>query len=296
MSVDEGEVIGRLVRWADGEPLVRALILTSSRANPNASPDALSDYDVIVVTPDTDRFSTDDSWLHSYGGVLVCCRDSYHCCDESVQTCLVLYKDGVKIDFSLWSALFLDRVRHEPQLPDVLDVGYRVLVDKDRLTVDLKPPTSTAHTISPPTQAEFLTLVDEFWLETAYVAKNLRRRELIPAKYSLDAVIKFNLLRRMLEWYAAVDRDRPVKPGFMGRGLQKLLAPEVWGNLEATFVGPGIEENWQALFTTADLFRRTARTVGERSGYAYPDDRDKAMMAYLAGIKAQDREAQRSGR
>lgn len=294
MDAGEGQVIDRLVRWADGEPLVRALILTSSRANPNASPDALSDYDVIVVATDAAPFLTDDSWLQACGTVLVRCRNNYPCLGETVPTRLVLYRDGAKIDYSLWNTTLLEKVLRGPQLPDVLDVGHRVLVDKDGLTVDLKPATFIAHTISLPDEEEFLTLVDEFWLETAYVAKNLCRGELVPAKYSLDAVIKFSLLRRMLEWYAALLHGRPVNTGFMGRGLQKLLARDVWEKLEATFVGPGTEENWEALFRTTDLFRAAARIVGERLGFQYPEELDRDMITHLSAIRNLDRTSSRA--
>ncbi|HUS82753.1 MAG TPA: aminoglycoside 6-adenylyltransferase [Dehalococcoidia bacterium] len=289
MDVTEQEVLGRLVRWANGERSVRALILTSSRANPNASPDRLSDYDVIVAASDVGSLSSDDFWLHAYGAVLVRCRDSYRCCGVDVQTRLVLHQDGTKIDYSLWSTELLNGILHQPQLPDVLDVGYRVLVDKDNLTGDLKPPTYAAHVPRKPSEPDFQSLVEEFWLETSYVAKNLWRDELLPAKFSFDAVIKFNLLRVMLEWRVELDHDWSLSPGFMGRGLNVVLKPDVWEKLERTFVGPGTEENWEALFATADLFRATARAVATQLGYRYPEELDRSMTAYLAGIKSMDR-------
>ena len=289
MDAGEDAVIGRLVRWAGGQPAIRALILTSSRANPNASPDRLSDYDVIVVASDISRFSNDDSWLHAYGALLVRCRNSYPWCGVEVQTRLALYEDGTKIDYSLWPVELLDRIVGEPLLPDVLDVGYRVLVDKDNLTTDLKSPTYAAHVPRKPSEADYQSIVEEFWLETSYVAKNLWRGELLPAKFSFDAVIKLELLRRMLEWYVELDHEWSLSPGFMGRGLEAVLKPEVWAQLESTFVGAETEENWDALFRTADLFRTVARAVATQLGYRYPEELDRGMMTYLAGVKNMDR-------
>jgi aminoglycoside 6-adenylyltransferase len=43
----ERVVIERLLNWAEHQTLVRAMLLTSSRAIPNAPTDIFSDYDVI---------------------------------------------------------------------------------------------------------------------------------------------------------------------------------------------------------------------------------------------------------
>ncbi len=48
-SHDPREVIRRLTLWADREHSVRAMLLTSTRANPGATVDVLSDYDAVLV-------------------------------------------------------------------------------------------------------------------------------------------------------------------------------------------------------------------------------------------------------
>ena len=68
---DQGEVISRLVRWADGKDAVRAMLLTSTRARPRAPVDVLSDYDVVLVVEDIRPFFADRSWLEDFGRVLV---------------------------------------------------------------------------------------------------------------------------------------------------------------------------------------------------------------------------------
>ena len=49
---NEQAIIHRLVQWGERQELVRAMLLTSSRTNPVAPVDALSDYDIIVVVTD----------------------------------------------------------------------------------------------------------------------------------------------------------------------------------------------------------------------------------------------------
>jgi aminoglycoside 6-adenylyltransferase len=198
------------------------------------------------------------------------------------------YEDGTKIDFTLWSKGIMERVAGEPSLPDYLDIGYAVLLDKDHLTDGLKPPTYRAYIPSPPSEAEYLRVIEEFFQESTYVAKNLWRDELICMKYNLDHVMKFKLLRRLLEWRVEIDQDWSVKTGAYGRGLKRWLSPGTWEEVESTYIGAGIEANWQALFRTIGLFRRIAIAVGENLRYAYPHDLDERVVHYLQKVKDMD--------
>ncbi len=60
VETDEEEVVSKIVRWAATEALVRVVLLTSSRANPQAPRDILSDYDVGLVVSDTRPFTRSD--------------------------------------------------------------------------------------------------------------------------------------------------------------------------------------------------------------------------------------------
>src|SRR5215831_11480155 len=75
---EEAQVLDRLIRWAAGQELVRALVLQSSRAVAQATLDALSDYDMLVVVSDLRPFVDDKSWLHSFGTPLVLFGDAEH--------------------------------------------------------------------------------------------------------------------------------------------------------------------------------------------------------------------------
>ncbi|MBA3274447.1 MAG: aminoglycoside 6-adenylyltransferase, partial [Chloroflexia bacterium] len=52
----DDDVIRNLVAWADRHAEVRAMLLTSTRAVPDATLDAWSDYDVILVVADIHPF------------------------------------------------------------------------------------------------------------------------------------------------------------------------------------------------------------------------------------------------
>ncbi len=273
------------MQWATSQPLVRALVLESSRASDRVPIDVLSDYDVLLIVSDIRPFSRDETWLHHFGSILVLFRDQGRMYGLRSYNRLVLYEDGTKIDYILWPVALLQKVLDKPRLPDLLDHGYQVLVDKDHLARGLRPPTYTAHIPKRPTEKEYQALVGEFWWETIYVAKNLWRDELVHAKYNLDFVMKLQLLRQLLEWRIEIDHNWSWKPGAVGRGLKKQLDTRTWGEFASTYVGEEIDENWAALFTTTILFRRIAREVGEALGYRYPSELDERVTSYLQSIR-----------
>jgi aminoglycoside 6-adenylyltransferase len=184
----------------------------------------------------------------------------------------------------------LERVILEPQLPDYLDAGYQVLFDRTGLGAYLKPPTYKAFILHKPTEEEFQDLVNEFWWETTYVAKYLWRDDLFAARYSFDSVIKQQLLVKMLQWYVEIRYGWSLVLGPTGRHLKKYLPSDVWLGVETTFAGPRIDESWDALFSTTELFRRVAIEVADNLEYRYPHDLDENVTDYLARIRSMEEE------
>ena len=295
-SHGEEAVIQRLIQWGERQPHVRAMLMTSSRTNPAAPIDQLSDYDVVVVVTDIQPYLADETWLEDFGDVLVVYRDPVHLthgCETFTR--VTHYRDGGKIDFAIWPVELMQRVVAVPSLPDFLDIGYRVLLDKDCLTDRLQAPTYTAFIPSPPTAEAYRAVIDEFFNDSLYVAKYLWRDDLLPAKYSLDNIMKLECLRRMLEWRMEIARGWSVKPGANGRGLKRHVRPDLWAALERTYVGAETAANWDALFQTIDLFRTVAIEVGDRLGYVYPHDLDQRIRAAIERVRHLERPVERAG-
>ena len=139
---DEAAVLASLMRWAEAHDAVRAVILTSSRAIPNAPLDMLSDYDVILAVRSVEPFYEERAWLGDFGPVLLVYSDPLRPYFGFPTTCIVTqYDNGLKIDFSVCPVEALRAVVSAPQLPEEFDAGYRVLLDKDGLTAGLRPAT-----------------------------------------------------------------------------------------------------------------------------------------------------------
>jgi aminoglycoside 6-adenylyltransferase len=278
------DVINKLIQWAEQRYPIRAMLLTSTRAVPNAVVDDLSDYDVVLFVEDIHPFYEDRNWLRDFGEVLVVYWDPiYPDPDYGIDKFgnVTQYADGLKIDFTLCPVEMLGKIIQSPSLPDELDAGYRILLDKDRLTDHLNSPTYKAYIPTPPTNEVYQKTIEDFFSDAPYVAKCLLRGELFPMKWCLDYDMKHVFLRPMLEWRVEIDHNWSVPTGALGKGLKKWLPHEIWNQLENTYAGAGVAENWEALFHTMALFRQVAMEVGEALGYAYPQDLDRRVVTYV---------------
>lgn len=282
----ETTVIDRLIHWAEKTVSIRAMLLFSSRANPADPVDIFSDYDILLAVTDIHPFHSNSQWLEEFGEVLVVFRNPIGL-ERGFESFgfITHYQDGTKIDYCFYPVEFLRWAAQQPQLPEDLDNGYTVLVDKDGLTTGLQPPTHTAYILQPPSEKVYRELVEEFFNDALYVAKNLWRDNLFPVKLSLDHIMKYNCLRKMLEWRVAMDQNWNVKLGAHGKRLKKQVEPALWEEVAATYVGAGKEENWEALFKTIAIFRKVACEVAEDLGYPYPEHIDREVVIRLQKVK-----------
>ena len=284
---DPHDVINRLIQWGESKDTVRAMLLTSTRARPQASLDVFSDYDVVLVVRDIQPFFADRSWLEDFGQVLVVYWDPiYPESDYGIEQTgnVIQYADGLKIDFRIWPEALPRQIRHAATLPSEMDAGYTILLDKDHLTQGLRPPTYQAYIPSRPDEDAYQKQIQDFLSVAPCVAKYLWRNELLPAKWCLDYDMKHVCLLPMLEWRMECDHDWAVPVRDLGKGLMTLLPSEITTQLEGSYAGGAIAENWEALFRTMALFRRVAIEVGHALGYIYPHDLDQRVTAYVRAM------------
>lgn len=287
-------MIRNLIVWGEAREDVRAMLLTSTRAVPGGVVDALSDYDVIVVTRDIRPYMDDHDWIGDFGDVLVAYWDPLESDPETGEAWtgnIVQYADGLKIDFSLWPVGMLERIMAMDRLPDELDAGYRVLLDKDGMVGRLVAPTYAAYIPDRPDERAYLTLVNDFFVGVPYVAKCLVRGDVLPGKWALDYDMRYVYLLPMLEWRVECDHDWSLPVGINGKGLMTRLPSDIRDAMEGTYAGIDVEANRDAMFRMIELFRRVGREVGESLGYTYPEELDTRVTAFaremLAGGQGQ---------
>lgn len=288
----------KIADWARGQPGVRAVLMIGSRATPQGARDGYSDHDVVLFLEPGSRLAERDDWLEVFGRPLIVLRETTEHRGETVPTRLVQYRGGHRIDFTLSRVDLLRRIVEQDALPDWLAAGYRVLLDRDGDAARLHPAPSAAYVPRPPTSSEYGALVDTFWWETLYVSKYVTRCELMPARYSLEVVLRYECLIPMLEWYVQIPRGWEQSVGVRGRGLRWLLEPEDREVLDATYAGPTLAGHREALRAMIELFRKAARAVARDLGYHYPAimDQETERLLETAGGQGTDGAADRVDR
>ncbi len=280
---DKKEVLNEVIEFAKEEEDIKALLITSSMANPKAKTDVFSDLDVVLVTANPNKFLDDRSWCKQFGEVMVSFNDNFKLEDITTYTSLNLYQDYIRIDFSIWPTKLIEKIGKYDRLPAFLDIGYEVLYDKNNLTVNLEKPTYQAYQTQKPSQEEYDRVVNNFWWNITYIAKYLWRDQFYFAKY-MDYFIKFNLLKTMVEWLIGVDYDWQVNPGKQGSNFKKYLDKKLWQELKSTFSGGDLNQNWQSTFKMMDLFSKIAKKIAYRLRFDYPQTLEDDVKNYVNKI------------
>ncbi|MFU8771730.1 MAG: aminoglycoside 6-adenylyltransferase [Anaerolineales bacterium] len=153
-------VTQNIIQWARERDDVRAALLTSTRAVPGGIIDSFSEYDIILIVKDIHPYFEDRSWLEDFGDLLVVYRDPIKL-EKGFErfAYITQYEDGIKIDFTLWALEIMQQIVEAEELPEDLDVGYCLLLDKDQLAARLRPPTYKAYIPDPPSKSEYAELV-----------------------------------------------------------------------------------------------------------------------------------------
>jgi len=156
------DILSRIVSWAEQEDPVRALVLEGSRAE-KGQVDELADYDVNMFITDPEPYTHDDRWIAAIADVWVSIPDKVTHHGQVFATRLVIYQAGVKVDFILYSTDVLRAFARSDPLPEHYDLGYRVLLDKDRVAADMPASSLQAFRRGKPTETTFLECVHELW-------------------------------------------------------------------------------------------------------------------------------------
>jgi aminoglycoside 6-adenylyltransferase len=200
------EMLDRLVRWAETQPDISAIINQGSRARIDHPADQWSDLDLIVYTSRPERYLTSTEWLENIGNVMLTFLEKTATGDNVERR--ALFEGGVDVDFSIIPKESLVKDLEDPssQDQDLIRRGVRVLHDKTGLLAKLPEPSKRpAPTRSPPTKGEFDQLVNDFLYHIVWTAKKLRRGELWTAKACCDSYMKWKLLG-MIEWHTLASK------------------------------------------------------------------------------------------
>ena len=275
----QDEVMDLILRVANGDDRIRAVLLGGSRANSDVPEDILQDFDITYVVSEMDSLLQDHNWIDVFGERLILQMPEEMTIGEKDKHCfhyLMLFKDGVRIDLTL--------------LPlSALETGYKpgsltvLLLDKDNLFEKLPTPTDADYRIKRPTEQEFRDCCNEFWWVSTYVAKGLWRHELIYAKATLENVVRLMFLK-MIEWYIGAQTEFKVSLGKSGRNVKQHVSPELYQKILSTYQDSDINNTWLSLFTMTSTFSELANEVACGLGFRYNMVEEENVTGYLRSI------------
>ena len=282
----EQEMLDQILNIARQEEAVRVVILNGSRVNPNAPRDLFQDFDIIYFVKDVAAFAANVDWVKRFGDVMILqmpetMQDPPPRRDNNFAY-LMQFTDGNRIDLTILPLTEVNRTR--------LDSLSLLLLDKDGIVKPLPEPTEESYLPRPPSRKAFSDCCNEFWWVSTYVAKALWRQEVFYAKKLLDQEMREQLMK-MLDWHFGAETNFGVNPGKQGKYFQKYLELGLLKMLKETYTGIGIDENWEALFTMCNLFRKVALRLAANSDLVYPIEDDRKVAAHLEHVRLLPRDA-----
>jgi len=267
--------------WTRSNEDIRTALLTSSLVNPLAPVDDFSDLDIELVFLDPSPYLESKDWVYLFGDALNVYEEGIEAFDGKHAMKMVQYWDGVKVDFKIYS---LEQFKAEvlaDELPEDWDIGYEILIDKEGLCIGLKHPTYKVSIIKEPTEEEFQKIVADFFWDVTYLPKCLVRGDLFYLKFMVEKIIRVEYLIPMIEWYIGSGNQWEVTTNKYGRLFKKYLSTAELKELESTFAGADMAENWIACGNMIDIFDRMAQAVSKVLGYDYDQDKAKATKEFF---------------
>lgn len=261
-------LLASIREWATAQDDVRALVQTGSLVRHDGLVDEFSDLDIEIVARDPVFLMENDAWIHEIGSPITI----LHLDAEDGQewsTRLVIFEDGIKVDFTLAGFRRLEGMSGAGGLDPLYERGYSILLDKDGQAKKLPAPSFAAPVRSLPSEARFRERVEEFWFEAFHVPRYLARGELYQVKQR-DWTMK-ELLLEMMEWHALARSGGAVDVWHIGKGIRAWADSATWAALQETFGRFDAEDSRRAHDATTRLYSRLAREVAGMKGWTYPD-------------------------
>jgi aminoglycoside 6-adenylyltransferase len=274
---NEKEMLDLIIKVANDDERIRAVLMVGSRANPNIKKDKYQDYDITYFVNDIKPFYNNVEWIENHFGkplimqlpetmkLLPPSGDGHFCW-------LMIFEDGNRIDLSVEFTPYVDD--GEPAI---------ILLDKDGFFPELKINEKYWH-IKPPSEKYFYDCCNEFWWCLNNVAKGIARDELPYAMNMYNCIVR-NMLDKMIEWFIGINHDFSVSAGKMGKYFKNYLPENIYKKYEKTYSDSNYNQFWNSIFSSCELFHLVADKVAIYLNVPYKQDEENGMIRYLNDIR-----------
>lgn len=279
----ETEMMALVLDLAKQDDRIRAVYLSGSRVDPDATLDRYSDFDIVWLVRDIRLFTSKDDWLECFGDRLIMQKPAdwhghpYDYASRNSFNYLMQFKDGNRIDLSLIDLEYYDEV--------LADLEPRqILLDKDTLPGLQDIAVNGYYNMNKPGEQEFADCCNEFWWLAVNVGKGSCRDELFFA-WSLLEHYEMDMFLKLLNWSIAMDRDYTVSTGKFSKYLKRYLPETDMKRLAELFPHGDYADMWQKLFDLCGFFHELAIRVSTKLGYPYDIKEADQVKAYVTAMK-----------
>ena len=286
----EEEMFELILRIAQEDERIRAVIMNGSRTNPNVKKDIFQDYDIVYIVTETASFIADKDWIKCFGEPIIIQLpdelDKIVGHETNTNHCycyLMQFNDGNRIDLHIETFDFAVKEIKADKLTIIL-------LDKDGNLPMIPKPSDEDYWVKKPTKELINRCTNEYWWVMLYIAKGLWRNEIL---YSLDMLNHYVRpeVFQMLSWYAGIKTDFSVSVGKCGKYLKQYIPEDIWKKYLKTFPVAEVEAIWQAVFIMNDLFEEVTALVTKELGLEYDMEEGKRSYKFAKHIRTLSREA-----
>ena len=275
----EQEMMALILGVAQADERIRSVSMEGYRASPAVPKDPYQDYDISFYVRDITPFYNNPAWVEEQFGkpLIMQMPEAMRWPDGGGHfNYMMIYPDGNRLDLTFQPKKFVDN--GEPSI---------ALLDKDKgngFLPLLPPPSDTVYHIQPPSPLFYYSCCNNFWWCLNNVAKGIARDELPYVMHMLNEVVRPEL-HCMMEWYIGTLHGFALSTGKNGKYFKKYLPLELYTEYAATYSGSDYGDIWAAVYTMCDLFHTLALSVAARFGFAYRQNEEDGMRAYLHMLK-----------
>lgn len=305
-----GMLTERIVAWATSRSDVRGAVIVGSRARLTDRPaDEFSDLDLLLLADDPSRYLDSSQWVHEIGTPIVTFLERTITGDHERR---VLFDGALDVDFNFLRTAHIRilnryigiksrapflvglvprKLRREIEgkiavAGGVLRRGYRVLSDKDGLLSNL-PRMVAAKTVQTlPTEQEALNSIGDFWYHALWIARKLRRGELLIAKQCCDGRLKVLLYDAVTALALAVHGSE-YDTWHDLRFFEQWADPATVADLHRVYAHYDRDDIARALLATMSVYGRVAQEAMCRMGYPYPKEVEDQVTQWVKACLSQ---------
>ena len=256
-------IINKIISMSLLDPRIEAVVLTGSRGRGKGI-DNYSDIDIELIGHGATELFKQAHWVDNFGQPLVVLHLANSDNNEpDWPTCLVVYSEGRKIDFTFAEPERLQKMEREG-LDAVYSRGYTVLLDKIGITNKL-PDAANQSSLLPkiPTEDDFVKIISDFWLEAHQVAIALARNELWVA-WSRSAEMKQRFLS-LTECLVSLRSKQDI--WYNGRQFHEWMPKQYVTELNTMFNCGTAKKAAKSLYSLMRCFDEVSNELATQLGY-----------------------------